>query len=245
MRHGHAVVSGPLPPAAILAGGLATRLGGLVADTPKALLEVAGRPFVFHQLDWLRRGGVREVVLCVGHLGRQIEQAVGDGSPTGVSVRYSDDGAALAGTGGALRRALPLLGAEFFVLYGDSWLSCSLPDVCQAYRASGKLGLMTIFRNDGQWDTSNVRFADDRMLGYDKRHRTADMHHIDYGLGVLSAQAFAGVPDGTHVDLATIYQDLLQRDELAGFEVSERFYEIGSPAGLDETRRHFEGRAVG
>lgn len=238
-------MSQPLPPVAILAGGLASRLGPTAADTPKALLEVAGQPFILHQLQWLRRQGVAKAVVCVGHLGERIEEAVGDGSRLALHVRFSYDGAMLLGTGGALRRALPLLGSRFFVLYGDSWLSCNLHAVFEAFTASGKLGLMTVFHNEGQWDGSNVQFEAGRIVRYDKQARTPEMHHIDYGLGVLDAAAFEGLPAGP-LDLAEVYQRLLQRDQLAGFEVKDRFYEIGSPAGLEETRRHFEAEhAVG
>ena len=122
-------------PVAILAGGLATRLGPLTQRLPKALLPVAGRPFIHWQLALLAQQGVTQVVLCAGHLGEQIQATVGDGSGFGMTVRYSFDGAVLLGTGGALKRALPMLGAAFFVLYGDSYLRCSFAAVEAAYEA--------------------------------------------------------------------------------------------------------------
>ncbi len=232
-------------PVAILAGGLATRLRPVTEKIPKALVEIAGKPFVVHQLALLRAGGVRRVVLCLGHLGEQVEALVGDGRRFGLEVACAYDGPRLLGTGGALRRALPLLGERFLVLYGDSYLECDYAAVSRSFEASGKLGLMTVFRNEGRWDTSNVVFRDGRILRYSKTARSPEMEHIDYGLGGLSAEALRPYPGDAPLDLAAVYQDLLARGELAGFEVAERFYEIGSPEGLRETRRHLGGGEEG
>jgi len=211
-----------------------------VTDTiPKSLLDVAGKPFIARQLECLADRGVRKVVLCIGHLGRMIQEVVGDGSSFGLQVRYSDEGATLLGTGGALKKALPQLGEAFLVLYGDSLLEIDYAGVERAFMQGGRRGLMTVFRNEGRLDASNVRFVDGRILRYDKGARDPSMRHIDYGLGGLRAEAFDAIADGQKVDLARIYQDLLAVDQLAGYEVFERFYEIGSPAGLDDTRNHF------
>jgi len=227
---------------ALLAGGLATRLRPVTESIPKALVEVAGRPFAEHQVEWLRAQGVRRIVFCVGYRGEMIQHALGDGRRWGVSIDYAFDGEPLLGTGGALRRARPQLGSRFFVMYGDSYLDCDLAAIARAFDESGKAALMTVFRNDNRWDVSNVQFEGGRIIRYDKHHRTPDMHHIDYGLGVLSAQALDPYPGDRPFDLASVYRDLLGADELAGFEVTSRFYEIGSPEGLAETRAHFEHR---
>jgi NDP-sugar pyrophosphorylase family protein len=223
---------------AILAGGLATRLRPVTATIPKALVEVAGRPFVEHQLALLKASGVERVVLCVGHLGEQVEAALGDGRRFGLSLAYAHDGGTLLGTGGALRQALPLLGEAFLVLYGDSYLECDYADVARAFLASGRRGLMTVFRNDGRWDASNVELRDGRIARYDKQDRSGTLTHIDWGLGALRASALAGYPAGQKLDLATVYADLVAAGQLAAYEVTRRFFEIGSPAGLEETRRH-------
>ncbi len=222
-------------PVAILAGGLAARLRPVTEKIPKALLEIAGRPFIFHQLELLKRQGVARIVLCVGYLGEQVEAAVGDGEALGLSVEYSFDGDELLGTGGALKRALPLLGENFFVLYGDSYLLCSFAEVQSAYEAAHCPALMTVFRNGGQWDKSNVLFRDGKLVEYNKRSPRPEMAHIDYGLGMLSASVFSGYADGQSFDLADIYQNLSLNGQLAGFEVGERFYEIGSHQGIKET----------
>lgn len=229
-------------PVAILAGGLATRLRPITEAIPKVLVEVAGRPFLLHQLDLLRVRGVRRVVLCLGHLGEQVEAVVGDGRGLGLEVKCSYDGPRLLGTGGAVRRALPLLGERFLVLYGDSYLDCDYQDVARRFVASGARGLMTVFRNRGRWDESNVVFRDGRILRYTKGVRDPAMEYIDWGLGVLDASALAAYPADAPIDLASVYQDLLARGQLAGYEVDNRFYEIGSPAGLEETRHFLESR---
>jgi NDP-sugar pyrophosphorylase family protein len=229
-------------PVAILAGGLATRLGPLAREIPKCLLEVAGRPFVHQQLRQLHSQGIRRVVLCVGYLGEKIVESVGDGSAFGLEVVYSFDGPELRGTAGALKRALPLLGAAFFVLYGDSYFECSYAAVEKAHETGDRLALMTVFCNQGQWDASNVEFRDGHILAYDKVHRTERMRHIDYGLGIFDRSAFDIVPQDGSFDLAVVYQEMLRRRELVGFEVTERFYEIGSVPGLAEMRKHLAGQ---
>ena len=220
---------------AILAGGLATRLRPITEAIPKSLLDLNGEPFIAHQLRLLHSKGIRRVVLCVGFLGEKIREVIGDGHPFGLQVEYSFDGEKLLGTAGALRQALPLLGPAFFVLYGDSYLVCDYLAVEQEFTARKKLALMTIFRNEGQWDGSNVEFSSGQLLAYDKKNWTPRMHFIDYGLGVFSQKAFQQVPAGEAFDLAQLYMDLLGEGQLAGMEVRERFYEIGSPAGLQET----------
>ncbi len=220
---------------AILAGGLATRLRPTTEKIPKSLLEVNGEPFIAHQLRLLQSKGIRRVVLCVGHLGELIRVAIGDGSTLGLQVDYSFDGPALLGTAGAIRKALPQLGDPFFVMYGDSYLPCDYAAIARSFESAGVLGMMTVFRNEGKWDASNVEFEAGRIFAYSKKDWTPTMRHIDYGLGVFRAEAFQDLPPGKPCDLTEVYRDLLKRKQLAAFEVHERFYEIGSPAGLRET----------
>jgi len=226
-----------LPPVAVLAGGLAKRLRPVSLTMPKSLVRVAGRPFIDHQMELLRRQGAREVVICCGYLGEQIEEHVGDGAKYGLVVRYSYDGNELLGTGGAIKTALPHLGDIFMVLYGDSYLPIAFRPVADAFRMSGAGGLMTVFRNDGRWDTSNVEFADGIIRSYDKINPTAAMRHIDYGLSVFRRKEFNAWPADKPFDLAAVLQGLLAAGRLKGVEVNQRFYEIGSPAGITETER--------
>ena len=221
-------------PVALLAGGLATRLRPITEKIPKLLVEVAGEPFFSHQLRLLKKNDLTRIVLCVGYLGEQIVAQYGDGSKWGVQIDYSFDGEKLLGTGGALIRALPKLGDAFYVLYGDSYLPCDYGAVGRAFFASGKLGLMTVFENREAYDASNVWFEDGRIKLNSKKEKPPQMRHIDYGLGLFRAAAFDACPRDTVVDLATVQTGLCTRGELAGYEMQERFYEIGSPAGLSE-----------
>lgn len=225
-------------PAVILAGGLATRLGTIAQQAPKAMVEVAGRPFIDHQLALLRRRGFTRVVLCVGHLGTQLEAHLGAGAGDGLHIEYSYDGPGLLGTGGALRRAAPLLGDLFWVMYGDSFMDMDYAAVLAHFERSGALGLMTILRNDDRWDRSNVAFDAGRLLRYDKRNRTPDMRHIDYGVALLRREALLRIPPARPHDLADLYRDLVAEGRMAGYEVNNRFYEIGTPESLEETRRY-------
>lgn len=220
-------------PVAILAGGMATRLRPITEKIPKSLVPVAGKPFLTHQLELLHVRGIRHAVLCVGHLGEMIQRDYGD-EALGIKLDYSFDGAKLLGTGGAIKRALPMLGPEFFVLYGDSYLPIEYRPIAEFFHASGKLGCMTVYRNEGKYDTSNVLFADGEIKVYDKKVRLPEMRHIDYGLSLFKAAAFGGYSADQAFDLAEVMGKLVREKQLAGYEVKERFYEIGSPAGLAE-----------
>ena len=207
---------------------------------PKSLVEVAGKPFIIRQLEYLREQSITQVVLCLGYLGEQVEAIVGNGSAFGMNVRYSWDGPQLLGTGGALRQALPLLGEQFFVYYGDSYLPIDFQTVEQDFLASGKPALMTVLKNGDQWDKSNVLFYGGQITEYNKHAPRPEMAHIDYGLGVLTASVFKNIPSNEPFDLADIYHELSVQGMLAGHEVFERFYEIGSHKGLDETIEYFK-----
>lgn len=223
-----------LSPVCVLAGGLGSRLGDRVRATPKPLLPVAGKPFVHHQLELLTRHGADRVVLCVGYLGERIADVVGDGAALGLDVSYVFDGPTLAGTAGAVRRALPQLGDRFLVLYGDTYLRIDYRAVEEALEASGLPALMCVLHNRGAWERSNATFRDGRVTRHAKAEPTPDMEWIDYGLGAFHAEALElGAPTAT--DLADVYADLAARGLLAGFEATERFYEIGTPESLRET----------
>lgn len=220
-------------PVAILAGGLATRLRPITEKIPKSLVPVAGRPFLAHQLEMLHARGIRHVVLCIGYLGEMIQKDFGN-EAYGIRLDYSFDGPKLLGTGGAIKRALPKLGPEFFILYGDSYLPLEYRPVADDFHRSGKLGLMTVYHNRGKYDTSNVVYKDGEIVVYDKKARLPEMHHIDYGLSLFKASVFDAYAADQVFDLAEVMGRLVREKQLAGYEVPERFYEMGSPAGLAE-----------
>ncbi len=225
-------------PVAILAGGLATRLRPVTQTIPKSLIEVAGKPFIEHQLEYLHKQGIGSVVLCIGYLGEMIQEVVGDGSRWDLKVNYSLDGPALLGTGGALKQALPLLGRQFLILYGDSYLPIDFAKVQGAFMDSGRLGLMTVLKNHNQWDKSNVQYEQGHLVEYNKEVINPLMRYIDYGLGALQDRALNNYPAGQPFDLSQVYNELSLEKQLAGYEVFERFYEIGSHQGIADTQTY-------
>ena len=228
-------------PVAILAGGLATRLRPLTETIPKSMVIVGGIPFIAHQLRELARQGVKKIVLCTGFLGNMIEDFVGSGSEFGMEVSYSRETNQLLGTGGALFQALSLLDEEFFVLYGDSWLDIDYQAVEKKFYSAGKSGLMSVFKNLGRWDTSNVEIRHQQIYLYSKTNRNERMTHIDYGLGILSKDVLKGYPTDKKFDLSMVYETLSQKKDLACFESEKRFYEIGSIEGLEELELRLRG----
>jgi NDP-sugar pyrophosphorylase family protein len=223
-----------LYPVIILAGGLATRLRPITEKIPKALVDVGKQPFIEHQLNLLKSHGIQEVIISTWYKGEMIRELVGDGKRYGINVQYVFDGDTPLGTGGAVRKALPLLDRPFFVLYGDSYLPCTYSDIQSHFDAHEQSGLMTVYRNEGKWDTSNVEMINGKILSYDKKKRTPRMEFIDYGLGLFKPEVFASLPKDQPIDLAEIYQELLINHDLLAYEVKQRFYEIGSFEGLRE-----------
>ena len=221
-------------PVAILAGGLATRLRPITEKVPKLLIEVAGEPFFSHQIRLLRAAGLKNLVLCVGYLGEKIVDLYGNGEKWGVNIAYSFDGPKLLGTGGALIRALPHLGDAFYVLYGDSYLPIDYLAVGRQFIDAGTAGLMTVYENADLYDQSNVWYERGQIKVYDKKNRVPSMRHIDYGLSAFRASAFVGYPHDTIVDLSDVQRDLAATGQLTGCEIKQRFFEIGSLAGLNE-----------
>ncbi|MGA2141513.1 MAG: nucleotidyltransferase family protein [Brevinematales bacterium] len=221
---------------ALLSGGLATRLYPVTRDIPKAMIDINGRPFIHHQLELLKRNGLEKVVLCVGYLGDMIRDYAGDGKSFGLDIRYSYDGDRLLGTGGAIKKALKELSGEFFVMYGDSYLPVDFRAVSESFSKDGKKALMTVIRNNNEWDKSNVIFDKGVIKEYNKKISLPEMEYIDYGLGIIRKSCFDGLKENEACDLADIYRGLVSENELAGFEVNERFYEIGSFKGIEETK---------
>jgi NDP-sugar pyrophosphorylase family protein len=231
-----------LPPICILAGGLGTRLGKRVRDRPKPLIELAGEPFLWHQLRLLSAHGASEVVLCVGYRGDLIERSVG-AERFGIRIAYSFDGPGLDGTLGAIRRARELLGERFLVLYGDAYLRIDYLAAARAWQASGLPAMMSVFRNEGCWDTSNALYADGRVLAYDKRAPRPEMRWIDYGLSGLEQAVLDLLPPEVN-DLACLFRLLANRGLLFGVEAAERFFEIGTPRALAEAETYLRSAAI-
>jgi len=223
-------------PVVILSGGLATRMLEYTETIPKAMIDIAGKPFIHRQLSMLKMQNVEHVILCIGHLGEKIEEYTGDGSRYGLKLTYSYDGDKLLGTGGAIKKIENILPEAFFVLYGDSYLEIPYAPLVEAFSSSDKKGLMTVYENADLYDVSNVIFRDGKLTAYRKHDKVKEMRHIDYGLGILRKEAFKDFPEDTVFDLAKVYEKLVDENQLLGYEVFKRFYEIGSPEGLEELR---------
>lgn len=234
----------------ILAGGLATRMRPITEKIPKLLIPVEGKPFAYHQLQWLKKKGVTEVLLSIGYLGEQVRDYVGDGKKFGLKVAYVDEGTDLKGTAGALRLALDedKLHDNFLVTYGDSFLPVDYQDIFSQFLFCGKPALMTVFKNAGKWDTSNVWFENNKVVLYDKHGKQPEnaqkLEYIDYGLSALTKEVIEErIPTKTKADLAALFYELSTEGQLAGYLVKERFYEIGSPQGLTDFTNYINHNA--
>jgi len=220
---------------AILAGGLGTRIRSVAGDLPKSLIPVHGKPFIHYQLDWLKRSDVQDVLLCIGYQGHLIRDVVGKGKAWNLNVSYLDERDQLRGTGGALRLAAEqkLLQPTYFLMYGDSFLPIDFQAIWNFFQKRPEPALMTIVRNQGQWDVSNASF-DGTHVHYNKKKAGAPgMDFIDYGLSLLRNDSIVEkIPAGVRYDLADYFADLSRQNTLAGYEIKDRFYEIGSPQGL-------------
>jgi N-acetyl-alpha-D-muramate 1-phosphate uridylyltransferase len=229
-------------PLVLLAGGLATRLYPVTHNIPKSMIEVAGKPFIAHQLELLKKKGIEKVVICTGKLGEQIEEFVGNGEKFNLDIKYSFDGERLLGTGGAIKKALNLIENEFFIMYGDSYLDIDFNAINKYFNRFGKLGLMTVLKNENLWDKSNVIFIDGKLIKYDKKNIIPEMNYIDFGLGILRKESFNLFENEEVFDLAEMYMKMLEQNELIGYEVFNRFYEIGSFKGIEETEKFFKNK---
>jgi NDP-sugar pyrophosphorylase family protein len=221
-------------PLAILAGGYATRLGSLTKDSPKCLIEINGRPFVDWQLDLLIKHGYTDFIFCISYKSDMVQEHLGDGSRWGVKIRYSLDGESQLGTGGAIQKALPLLGTAFGVIYGDSYLPIDYVQVEREFLSSPAQAVMTVYKNSNQFDTSNVEYSNGILVNYEKGTNIPKMRHIDYGLTYFRSSAFSPLGEIKSFDLSDTCHRLSSEGKLAGFEVFERFYEIGSAQGIEE-----------
>jgi NDP-sugar pyrophosphorylase family protein len=229
----------------ILAGGQATRLRPLTDEVPKSLLDIVGRPFLEYQLEFLSRGGVKDIVLCVGYLGEQIERYFGDGSKLGVNLKYSYEKERLLGTAGALKNAEQLLQDPFFVMYGDSYLFLDFAAVTSYFDKMSKLGLMVVYKNYDRYGESNVVIEGNLVKQYSKKDKAEGMVHIDYGASILRKQALELVPQNQVYSLEGLFDQLIEQKELLAYEVDKRFYQIGSPEGLEEFRGYIsQGRVL-
>lgn len=225
---------------AILAGGLATRLRPITETIPKSMILIEGKPFLEYQIEFLKRAGITDLVLCVGYLSEKIEEYFGDGRRLGVTIKYSFDGNTPLGTAGALKRAEHLLQNYFFVMYGDSYLFLDFQRAYDQFISTSKQALMVIFKNNNLYDRSNVAVENGLITRYDKKNSSGDLIYIDYGALIFSKNVFNIIPNNQTYSLEKVIQDLIQRRQISAFEAVERFYEIGSHKGMDEFKEYIQ-----
>jgi NDP-sugar pyrophosphorylase family protein len=221
-------------PLAILAGGYATRLGALTTEIPKCLVKINGRPFVDWQLELLMKNGYSEFIFCVSYKSDLVQEYLGNGKDRGVNIQYSLDGPIQLGTGGAIQKALPKLGDKFGVMYGDSYLPTNYFAAEKNFLASRSQALMAVYENQNQFDSSNVEFVNGKIVNYEKGTNNKGMRHIDYGLTFFRDDAFGRWRDQSSFDLSAVCHQLAKEKQLDGYEVFERFYEIGSLPGIED-----------
>lgn len=230
-----------LPTLVLLAGGLATRLRPITETVPKSMIEIAGKPFIDHQLRLLKSKGISSILICTGYLSEKISSYVADGKKFGLNVFYSHDGEELLGTGGSIKKALPLLGEDFLVMYGDSYLDIDLQKIWQFYLSSKKNALMVVIKNKNKWDKSNVEFVRDKITIYDKDRQLPSMEYVDYGVSIFKKKKFLELAGSNKkFDLSELHKKLVASGDLAGYEVFNRFYEIGSRDGINELEQNLK-----
>lgn len=219
----------------ILAGGKATRLYPLTKTIPKSMVQIHGKPFFAYQIELLKKNNINDIIMCVGTFADQIKRYFGDGKDFGVSIRYSvEEPNNLLGTAGAIKNAQKYLDDSFFVMYGDSYLPVDFTRIFDEFSGIRKMGLMTVYKNDGRFDKSNVAIGNGIVTVYDKSGRFKDLRYIDYGLLVLEKQVIDFIPSNEFVNLEFVLNKLIEKEELASYEVAERFYEIGSRSGIKD-----------
>lgn len=243
----------------VLMGGLGTRLKEYTKECPKPLVEVEGRPFFDYSLKLLMHHGFRKFLFLIGYRAEMIEEYYGDGSSLGISITYCYDGKELLGTGGAVRRAYDLLEDDFLLMYGDSFMDIDYEETLYRYyegKSRGMRALMTVLKNGNMFDKSNVIMDGTEIKLYDKINMTPEMDYIDYGVCVYEKSLFSdesleGLLDGTNsvrmdtgikFDIAVLQNRLSIDKKMTAHIVTKRFYEIGSPASLNEFREYVKHR---
>jgi N-acetyl-alpha-D-muramate 1-phosphate uridylyltransferase len=226
----------------MLAGGLGTRVASLTGGvTPKTLLDVAGRPFLDRRIEDLLAEGVHQVIVLAGHGAAQLRQHI-DAADFGMEVVTIAEGSRLLGTGGAIAAALGQLPDSFWVTYADTFLQAPMAEIEELFDASGAVGLMTVLRNEDRWQRSNADVAGGLVAAYEKGAPPGTFPYIDYGLLLFRREAFTGIGPGARADLSDVVGPLIHAGDLAAFEVTEPFHDIGTPAALEETARWIADR---
>tara|TARA_B100001250_G_scaffold196991_1_gene169183 strand:- start:882 stop:1571 length:690 start_codon:yes stop_codon:yes gene_type:complete len=222
-------------PFIILCGGLATRLGSIATETPKCLLEINKKPFLYYQLEFLDKNGAKDVFLSVGHLSEKFYDFTKNYSFKNININLIEDGSLPLGTGGAVKNIIKKLDSPSFVMYGDSFLRVNFHDIYSSYNIN--LGpLMVVYKNDGMYDASNVYFDGDHAV-YNKTNPSYLSNYIDYGIGIYKESDFENTTKS--FDLSLVQEKFSNIKKLQHFKAEKRFYEIGTPESYKKAERFF------
>lgn len=222
----------------ILCGGLATRIKPITEKVPKSMVQIAGKPFLWYQLELLKKNGIYDIVLCIGYKGEHVEQYFGNGEKFGVKIQYSSDADKLLGTGGSLKNAEHLLGDTFLMMYGDSYLPFGFKKAIAFFERNNGIGLMTVFKNLDKYEKSNVEVEKSLVKSYSKKRKTKKMEYIDYGISIFKKEALQSIPKDTWYDLSNLHKTLIKKRELLAYPAEQRPYEVGSFKGLEEFKKY-------
>lgn len=226
----------------VLTGGKATRLYPVTKDIPKSMIKINGVPFISHQINLFKKNNISDVVLCIGVFSDQIIDYVGDGSKLGVSVKYSVEHATeLLGTLGALIKAHDLLSDIFFVTFGDSYLEIDYQRIYDEFIHSNKMGMMTVYKNNSKYVSNNTAIKNKLVTKYDKSN-SIEFEYVDYGISIFRKKVLDFFPREKNLDLTILNQKLIFMNELAAYEVYQKFYEIGTFEGIADLELHLKSK---
>ena len=218
----------------ILAAGRGVRMRPLTDTTPKSLLAAGGKPLIVWQLEKLARAGFTEAVINHAHLGHLIEAALGDGSRFGVSIRYSPEREALE-TAGGIAFALPLLGAEpFLVINADIYCDYDVSKL-RRLQLGDKLAHLVLVDNPVQHPRGDFALEARRVRETGKRLLTFS------GIGVYAPRLFGGIPPGAKVALAPILRKAMAAERVSGEHYRGRWHDIGTAERLRALDKELRG----
>lgn len=216
-------------------GGIGKRVIKYTKVKPKCLIKFCGKPFLFYQLDYLRRNNVSNVILSAGYKSNQIRDYVKKNIDF-INVKIIDDGNKLLGTGGAIKKSIRLLKDQFYVIYGDSFLNFKLKDL----KIINKFSIMAIYKNLNKYDKSNVKRKKKDFILYKKFKKKQKFKYIDYGVSLLNKKIFKDFKINKKFDLSVIFERISKENKLKGFIVKKRFYEIGSYNGIKQFNNYIK-----
>ena len=226
--------------AAILAGGLGTRLRAAVADRQKVIAPVSGRAFIYRLLDQLADAGLRQVVLCTGHQAGQVADTLGE-TYRDMRLRYSAETQPL-GTAGALRLALPQCESDVVLaMNGDSFCDVDLAAFWAAHRQRAAEGSLVVWHADDIRERGHIELAEnERVVRFVEKQPQAHDGWINAGIYLLSRSLLETIPTGRPVSIEREMFPAWTTRRLYGFRTAGRFLDIGTTEAYAAAQRFFK-----